>query len=59
MEEVCKVGPKNLRKNLRVEELFSERNVSCYFPVRKKSSYVYTENRYFYANILNIFGVPV
>ena len=33
MGEVCEVGPKNLRKNFRVEELFLVRNDSCYFPV--------------------------
>ena len=37
MEEVCEVGPKNLRTNFRVEELFSARNISRYFPVYKKS----------------------
>ena len=31
--KVCEVGPKNLRKNFRVEELFSAQNVSRYFPV--------------------------
>ena len=54
MGEVCDVGPKNLRKNLRVEELFSARNVSHYFPVQRGSSYVSTEARRFYAAVLNI-----
>ena len=31
MEEVYEVRPKNLRKDFRVEKLFSERNVPCYF----------------------------
>ena len=31
MEKVCEIGPENLRKNVRVEELLSSRNVSCYF----------------------------
>ena len=35
MAEVCGVGLKNLRANFRVEELFSARNVSRYFPCRK------------------------
>ena len=35
MEEVCEVGPKNLRKNFRVQELFSTRKVSRYYPSRK------------------------
>ena len=33
MAKVCGVGLKNLRANFRVEELFSARNVSRYFPV--------------------------
>ena len=45
MEEVCEVDLKNLRKNFRVEELFSARNVSRYFPVKKKFSYVNAETR--------------
>ena len=28
MEKVCEVGPKNLHKNYRVEELFSAQNIS-------------------------------
>ena len=35
MEEVCEVGPKNLRKNFRVQELFSTRKVSRYYRVEK------------------------
>ena len=54
MEEVCEVGPKNLRENIRVEELFLARSVSRYFPLQKKSSYVNTETRKFYAIIVNI-----
>ena len=45
MEEVYGVGPKNLQTIFRVEELFYARNVSRYFPVQKKSSYVNTETR--------------
>ena len=33
MEEVCEVGPKNLRENIRVEELFLAWSVSRYFPL--------------------------
>ena len=33
MEEVCEVGPKNLRKNFHVAELFSARNFSRFFPM--------------------------
>ena len=33
MEEVCEVGPKNLRKNFQVEDIISVWNVSYYFPV--------------------------
>ena len=33
MEEVYEAGPKNLRKNFRVEELFSTQKNSHYFPV--------------------------
>ena len=43
MAEVCGVGLKNLRANFRVEELFSARNVSRYFPVWKNSGYINTE----------------
>ena len=34
MEKICRVGPKNLGTNFRVEELFSAQHV-CYFPVSK------------------------
>ena len=33
MEEVCEVGPENLRNNFWDEELFSAKNVSRYVPV--------------------------
>ena len=33
IEEVCEVGLENLRKNFWVEELFSARIVSRYFPL--------------------------
>ena len=33
MEEVFEAGPKNVRKNFRVEELFLAQNVSRYFAV--------------------------
>ena len=45
MKEVCEVGPKNLQKNFRVEELFSAQNVSRYFPVQEKFSYINPETR--------------
>ena len=45
MEEVSEVPSKNFQNNFRVEELFSSRNVSCYFPVNKMFSYVSTETR--------------
>ena len=45
MEEVCGDSPKKLRTNFVVEELFSAKIVSHYFPVSKKSSYVNTETR--------------
>ena len=32
MGKVCEIGPENLQKNVWVEELFSSRNVSRYFP---------------------------
>ena len=35
MEEVYEVGSKNLRKNFRVEEPFSVRNVSLFLDVEK------------------------
>ena len=54
MKEVSEVGPKNQKKNFWVEELFSSLNVSRYFPVSKKFSYVKTETRKFYAIIFNI-----
>ena len=43
MAEVCRVGLKNPRANFRVEELFSARNVSRYFPVWKKSGCINTQ----------------
>ena len=43
MKEEFEVGPKNMRKNFQVEELFSARNISRYFPVLTKFSYVDTE----------------
>ena len=33
MERACEVGPKSLQKNFQVEEFFSARNVSRYFPL--------------------------
>ena len=55
MAEVCGVGLKNLRANFRVEELFSARNVSRYFPVYKNSSSINTEPD----NFIQLFvGVP-
>ena len=45
MKEVSEVGPNNLQKNFRVEELFSARNVFRYFPVQKKFSYINPETR--------------
>ena len=45
MEKVCEVGPKKLRKNFLVEDIFSARDVSRYFPVNKNFSYVNTETR--------------
>ena len=45
MEEVCGVGPKNLRTIFCVEELFPAGNVSRYFLVKEKSSHVETKIR--------------
>ena len=33
MKEVCEVGPNNLRKSFRVEDIFLAQNVSRYFAV--------------------------
>ena len=54
MEEVYGAGPENLQTNFRVEELISTRNISRYFPLQKKSAYVKTKTRQFYAVILNV-----
>ena len=41
----------------RLKNFSQERNVSHYFPVRKKSSYVMPKTRRFYVIILNISGM--
>ena len=40
MEKVREVGPKNLRKNFRAEELFSKRNISRYSISRSRKGLV-------------------
>ena len=60
MQEGCEVCPKNLQKNFRVGNLFSERNIPCNFQsqkkpsyVQKKSIYVNTKTTYFCGIILS------
>ena len=45
MKERCEVSSKNLRKNFRVKEFFTARNISRYFPMFKRLSYVNTKTR--------------
>ena len=59
MAEVCGVGLKNLRTNFCVEELFSARNVSRYFLVKKNSSYIKIEPDNFIQLFWRFVGVPV